>query len=273
MLGGFLALLSAATFAINNVSARRGVITASVEQGLAITIPIGVPLFALAMTLAGSWATLFGFSSKAVWLLAIAGILHFVWARYCFYRATKALGTMLVAPLQQLSMFLALLLAMIFLGEKLTPLRFFGLVLVIGGPILAFSSRGQVLSAPSTTSFRPNYVEGYFWGILSATGSCISPILIRLAIQDGGAGAGLAGGFISYTAATVIFIIVIVAAGRTAHVLSMERTNAYWFANAGFFRFCLAYVSILGLCLRTGYCRRSDRTHIDIVSHGVRLVR
>ena len=41
MLGGFIALLSAATFAFNNASMRRGVLTGSVLQAMAITVPIG----------------------------------------------------------------------------------------------------------------------------------------------------------------------------------------------------------------------------------------
>ena len=45
MLGVVLAALSAATFAFNNASARRGVLTGSVAQALAITVPIGVPMF------------------------------------------------------------------------------------------------------------------------------------------------------------------------------------------------------------------------------------
>ena len=55
MLGATLALLSAIAFGMNNAAARRGVITGSVLQGLAVTVPIGVPLFAL-LCLANSTA-------------------------------------------------------------------------------------------------------------------------------------------------------------------------------------------------------------------------
>ena len=53
MLGVCLAALSAATFAFNNASARRGVLTGSVAQALAITVPVGVPIFFLAAPCAG----------------------------------------------------------------------------------------------------------------------------------------------------------------------------------------------------------------------------
>ena len=45
MLGAVLAVLSAATIALNNTAARRGVITGTAVQGMAITVPVGVVCF------------------------------------------------------------------------------------------------------------------------------------------------------------------------------------------------------------------------------------
>ena len=42
MLGGILALLAAATFALNSATARRAVLSGSVMQGIAITVPLGI---------------------------------------------------------------------------------------------------------------------------------------------------------------------------------------------------------------------------------------
>ena len=54
MLGGLLALTSAALFGLNNASVRRGVLTGSATQGMAITVPLGVPLFFLSALVVGS---------------------------------------------------------------------------------------------------------------------------------------------------------------------------------------------------------------------------
>jgi uncharacterized membrane protein len=223
------------------------VVSGSVVQALAITVPIGVPLFALLVLASGSWGALWSFSENQLWILAAAGVVHFVWGRYCFYRATKALGSILVAPLQQLSMLVALVLAVVLLGEKLTPLRIIGLVLVIWGPILAVQDAGKGSPKPEG-GWQPNYVEGYFWGLLSVLGTGLSPILVRAAVEGMGAGAALAGGLISYIAGTIVFVAAVVATGQVAHAVSMDRQNALWFANAGFFVFLshvfryLAYV-------------------------------
>src|SRR3954466_11437795 len=101
VLGALLAICSAATFAFNNASVRRGVLTGTVGQAMAITMPLGLPIFFLVGLLSGSLGTLAGFSPKSLAALSAAGILHFVWGRYCSYRAARAIGTNLVAPIQQ----------------------------------------------------------------------------------------------------------------------------------------------------------------------------
>ena len=53
MLGAIFAIFSAATFALNNVAARRGVITGTPTQGMAVTIPVGLAGFVLSGALAG----------------------------------------------------------------------------------------------------------------------------------------------------------------------------------------------------------------------------
>ena len=45
MLGSILALISAMMFALNTTTLRRGVLSAPVHQAIAITVPLGMPLF------------------------------------------------------------------------------------------------------------------------------------------------------------------------------------------------------------------------------------
>jgi len=85
MLGGFLALLSAASFALNVTALRRGVLTASVFQAIAITVPMGVPLFLVILLLFDCWTVLLNLSTNSIIYFSIAGILHFVFGRYLNY--------------------------------------------------------------------------------------------------------------------------------------------------------------------------------------------
>jgi hypothetical protein len=56
MIGGFLSLLSAVTFAYANASVRRGVLTGTVLQAVAISLPVALPFFLVAMAFGGGYA-------------------------------------------------------------------------------------------------------------------------------------------------------------------------------------------------------------------------
>ena len=144
---------SAAAFAFNNAGIRRGVLTGSVLQAMAITVPIGVPIFLFFAVVTGFLGAVTEFPPEAIVVLASAGILNFVWARYCIYRATKAIGMNLVAPLQQLNLVVTLVLAVFVLEEKLDTLRWLGIALVVLGP--AITTMGQGRKSPAATGGAP----------------------------------------------------------------------------------------------------------------------
>jgi len=252
VLGGILGLLAAATFAFNNAAARRGVLHGSVAQAIAISVPLGVPMFALAALAAGSLAVVTEFSGEALLYLAAAGIVHFVWGRYCNYRATKAMGANLVGPVQQVSLILTLGLAIWVLGESFTPLRALGIVLVVLGPMLTLPRGGTSarprapepgIATAETTPARPanppvpafqaNYAEGYLWSLLSALGYGVSPILVTLGLQGKGLSGALAGGVVSYGAATLVTGLVLLWPGQIRHLFSLRRDAAKWFTLSG----------------------------------------
>ena len=244
MLGGFLALLSAAAFAFETATARRGVLTATVTQALSITIPLGLPIFFLCALSFGALGTIAGFSTMAIVYLALAGVLHFVWGRYCNYRACKAMGANLVAPVQQSNLLVTLALAIWILGEHLTPLRVLGIMLVVLGPALTYEGKSRktsdtIAGAPIEhdphPAFNPNYAEGYLFALLSSTGYGISPILVRLALENRDLAASLGGGLISYVAATLAFALILFLPGQWKHVRSLDRDAAKWFAISGVF--------------------------------------
>jgi uncharacterized membrane protein len=249
MLGAIFAVLSAATFGLNNATVRRGVITGSVFQALAITIPLGVPFFVLAAFLAGQLDEVFGFSNLAFIYFGAAGILHFIWGRYCNYRATKAMGSNLAGPVQQLNLVVALGCAMIWLGETLSLLKIAGLAFVLAGPAIMIWGRGGGggAKAAGEPGFRPRLFEGYSFAILSASGYGFSPVLVKAGLAE--ADAAMAGGMVSYIAATLAFCLIFLLPGRLAHVILVDRSNARWFAVSGLFVFLAQMFRYLALSI------------------------
>lgn len=262
--GSILAVLSAATFALNNAAVRRGVLTGTVAQALAISVPMGVPMFLIGALALGSAGEIFDFSLKTTAMLAAAGIFHFVWGRYCNYRATKAIGGNASIPLQQLDFPFKLGLAIVFLGETLTPLRIFGIGLIMLGGAIAVPRRRKKGKATATLApavaepkplsvgaaavedsatatakakpvFVPKYAEGYLFAALSVTGYGISPLFVRAALEDTSIGTSLAGGFISYVAATLVIMLTWLKPGLFSHVISINPTSVRWFLLSSVF--------------------------------------
>jgi drug/metabolite transporter (DMT)-like permease len=259
VLGSFLAFLSAVTFAFNNASLRRGVLTGSITQAMAITVPIGFPMF-LAVVLVGSaFGLVASFPSAAIPWMALVGVLHFIGGRYCNYRSTRAIGANLSAPIIQLSLVVSLVLAVLLLGEQLTPLRILGIVLLVLGPMLtgrgdkgdkngngangANGGANGAAAAQPRPVFKPSYAEGYTFGLLSACAYGTTPVIVRSALMTTGSGGSFVGGLIAYGAATAVVGLLLLRPGSFTHVLSIKRETIRWFAYSGIF-VCLSQMFV-----------------------------
>jgi len=238
VLGALLALASAATFGFNNAALRRGVLTGSVLQAIAITVPLGVPLFALACLPFGGVGALAELSPSGWFWMALAGVVHFVIGRYGNYRSTQALGANLSSPVQQLSIPISIILAIIYLDETLTPLRVAGFLLVMLGPVVMMRRQKSDSPVISKSGFQPRYKEGLLWGLVCAFGYGASPLFIVKGLgPDGGLVDSLVGGLISYSVATIVIILLVFFSGGIAIMRGLDRTAGKWFIVSGVFVF------------------------------------
>lgn len=217
---------------------RRGVLTGGVLHAMSITVPLGVPLFLLACLVFGGFDSLARFSLPSWAWLAVAGVVHFVFGRYGNYRATRALGATLSSPIQQLSVPIALVLALIFLDEVMTPLRLTGFVLVMIGPLVAVRGQNSSRKANKNKDFHPQLGEGMLWGAVAAVGYGSSPLFIVKGLgPDTSLVDSLAGGLVSYSAATIVVAVLVLFAGGAVFLRDLDRTARKWFALSGIFVF------------------------------------
>lgn len=236
MFGALLALASAAFFGLNNATLRRGVLKGTVLQGMAVTVPLGVPIF-VAFALAMG-----GFQAMADWPVAswgwmtAAGISHFVIGRYGNYRGTQALGATLSTPMQQLSILVALGLAFAFLDETINTVNLIGILLVVLGPMMLMRRRRAVSKTGAAKGFVPQYLPGLFWGLVCALGYGTSPLFVVWGLgASGGLDDGVAGVLVSYVAASVVVIALVIAAGGRSYMASLDRASMGWFLLATVF--------------------------------------
>src|SRR5437879_5177972 len=121
---------------------RRGVVTGSVLQGMALTVPIGGLSFLVITIAFGELHQLMVFPMAALTWLACQGIVHFVIGRYCNYKSNQLMGVNLTAPVVQLQVPFAMMLAVALLDEKFTVLQAIGSALMLGGSFITQGNEG-----------------------------------------------------------------------------------------------------------------------------------
>ncbi|MFZ3353320.1 MAG: DMT family transporter [Xanthobacteraceae bacterium] len=257
MLGVLYAALGAFTFSLNNVTMRRGVVTGSVLQGMALTVPIGGLSFLLMATAFGDLNQILIFPAAAVAWLAAQGVVHFVIGRFCNYKSNQLMGVNLAAPVIQLQVPFAMLLAVVTLHERFTVLQAIGSALMLGGSFTTQSEAGtgkkksaaplsaavatpagpaeQALAGPHAErkpAFQPHVFSGYIFAFAAAACYGSSPLLARQAFLNAPGVSTVAGGCLAYGAAMLVFSLALLKPGSWQDIKRMKRENMPWFLAA-----------------------------------------
>jgi drug/metabolite transporter (DMT)-like permease len=238
LLGVLYAALGAFTFALNNVAMRRGVVTGSVLQGMALTVPIGGLSFLVMTAAFGELGQLVLFPTVALGWLACQGVVHFVIGRYCNYKSNQLMGVNVTAPVVQLQVPFAMILAVAMLHEKFTVLQGIGSGVMLGGSFITQSNAGRSKRKASTPlpaptpiptmpaqkeiapsepkpkpAFRPRVFSGYLFGLAAAMCYGSSPLMARQAFLHAPGASTAAAGCLAYMAATLFFLMILLKPG------------------------------------------------------------
>jgi drug/metabolite transporter (DMT)-like permease len=257
LLGVLYAALGAFTFALHNVMMRRGVVTGSVLQGMALTVPIGGLSFLVITIVSGEVGQLVVFPTAAFAWLACQGVVHFVIGRYCNYRSNQLMGVNLTAPVVQLQVPFAMMLAVVALHEKFTALQAIGSALMLGGsfitqgnaraekktsaplpaaiPIPTPTVASKELAAPRPIpkpTFQPRVFLGYVFALGAAMCYGSSPLMARQAFLYAPDASTAAGGCLAYAAATLVFSLILLKPGSWGDIKRMKRENLPWFLSS-----------------------------------------
>jgi transporter family protein len=129
------ALLSAVFAACTAILAKLGVegIDANVATAIRTSVVVVFTwLFAWFARQPGS----FDISTRKTWLFLVLSGLATGLSWLCYFRALQAGPASRVAPIDKLSVALVILFSAVFLGEKLTPAKGIGGVLIVAGAII-----------------------------------------------------------------------------------------------------------------------------------------
>jgi drug/metabolite transporter (DMT)-like permease len=256
LLGILYAALGAFTFSLNNVTMRRGVVTGSVLQGMALTVPIGGLSFLVMAIAFGELSEVVVIPTVAMLWLAVQGVVHFVIGRYCNYRSNQLMGVNLAAPVIQLQVPFAMITAVATLHEAFTTLQAIGTAMMLGGSFTTQSNAAQEkkVSAPLSAAvanvadsiprgsaeagtkdkptFRPQVFWGYIFAFAAAACYGSSPLLAREAFLHAPGISTLAAGCLAYAAATLVFSLALLKPGSWRDIRNTKPQNLPWFLAA-----------------------------------------
>ena len=178
--------------------------------------------------------------------------MHFVFGRYCNYKSNQLMGVNLGAPVIQLQVPFAMMLAVVMLHEKFTVLQAIGSTLMLGGAFTTQANTGNnknqplaSTSKPVTTStgpagphakhkptFQPQVFSGYMFAFGAAACYGASPLMAREAFLRAPGASTVAGGCLAYAAATLVFSLALLKPGSWQDIKDMKFENLQWFLAA-----------------------------------------
>ncbi|MFA5308686.1 MAG: DMT family transporter [Dehalococcoidales bacterium] len=236
--GLVLALIASVSFAVGIVMVRKTAGDAGESFSVtALSISIGIPYFAIAISVSGGWGILANVSGKVLGLLIATGIIHYIIGRLLAYEAFRLIGANRATPFNQTSPIYTILLSWIFLDERVTGYIAIGALCMLAGVFLITREKksisGEIMEKVPRDTVR---------GILAALGAAlcwgITPVLIKPAVEE--LGSSSAATFISYAAAAVVMAL-----------LFLKRSRRQRFAQLSFKRNILP-MSIAGVFTATG---------------------
>jgi drug/metabolite transporter (DMT)-like permease len=174
---------------------------------------------------------------------------HFVMGRYCNYRTNQPMGVNLAAPVIQLQVPFAMIMAVATLHEAFTVLQAIGTALMLGGSFTTQSNvdkkkttaaivadHAQERPAKAQTGDRSTFQPQVFWGFIFAFGAAAfygsSPLLARQAFLHAPGISTLAAGCLAYAVATLVFSLALLKPGSWRDIRSTKRENLPWFLAA-----------------------------------------
>ena len=243
MLGVLFSVLSAASFALNNAAVRRGVVSGTPIQAMAITVPVGVLCLLPVALVLGELSRLWQFAPTAMAWMALVGVVHFVIGRYCNFKANQVAGVNLTAPVVQLQIVVTMVMAVVVLHEPCTLLQILGGVVMVVASLITQRQPSRVKAAPAVAKepaetpaapqFVPLYLAGYIFASMAAVSYGSTPVMARFALEHTGPATGILGGLISYVAATAVIALTMLSPAIRKNVTELKRDNARWFVYSG----------------------------------------
>ncbi|MBI2217299.1 MAG: DMT family transporter [Candidatus Rokubacteria bacterium] len=226
-----LALSSALLSAVATILIRQGLRAGGIYTGYWINLVVGTAALWTAVALTGGPDRL---SAAGVALFGLAGLIGTVAGRLLRFISIEKVGASISAALMNLHPFVSTGLAILLLGERVTPPIIVGtLVIVLGTTLLSLGGR--------SVGFRPWHLA---LPVLSATCFGVVAILRKVGLGEMGP---ITGSAINVTTALIAFTAFLVASGQPRAMAAGRGRSLVYFVVAGISENTAVFLTVVAL--------------------------
>ncbi len=183
-LGDALALGSATSFAIANVTIARGARPDAEDNGAFVSLLLTTAIAGLAWIALGMVKGFPLVSGRALLWFAGAGVFTAFVGRVFFYESVQRLGAMRSSALKRLNPFFSVILGVLVLGETLTHGMGIGLALIIASFAVLVIGTQRAAATDASKSATGIGRWGYAYGVISALGYSSGYLLRKMGLGE-----------------------------------------------------------------------------------------
>jgi len=225
----FFIVMSSLFFSSQGIANRKAVMGRDVNTGTFLSVLISLPLILPLIVLNGDLFKVFSSEPTSIMLLALVGVLHYVFGRGLNTLSIKLIGVTRSVPIRETMLIHSTIFSIILLGETLTIYSTAAIALIVVG-VLVVAKSGQV--SQDSRVFKPGaLMKGVLVGLLGTAFWGITPVLVKAALP--GISSPIMATWLSFAFGSIFWIALLLGTGKMGRIKTLGRSGMIWFMFAG----------------------------------------
>jgi len=231
LIGLVLALVSGFFYISSTVFVRRGLHSSGESYSpVPIALFLGTVMIGISVLIFGGFDQLSSLTWGGMWALVGAGVIHFILGRMLGYIGIRLIGANQSVPISTSTVLMAVLLAVLLLGEPMTFTLALAILFISGGVVLIGTTRESKVEAAAVPA--GSMLKGVLVSLAAALCWGITPVLIKIGLRD--IDSPLLGAFISYASSSVLIGISLLYPRNSEKLRRLNRASLVPFIVAAF---------------------------------------